>query len=64
MDKDNTVGMLVLELSTFNHVRARFNNLLHGGIDGLVYSMQAWSFRESDETRRDLGRCVFFTEVA
>lgn len=36
MDKDNTVGMSVLELSTFNYVRAGSNDLLHSGVDGLV----------------------------
>lgn len=63
MDKDNTVGMSVLELSTFNYVRAGSNDLLHSGVDGLMYSIQAWPFRESYEARCDLSRCIFFTEI-
>lgn len=66
MDEDNTVGMLVLELSTFYHVRPmhRSNDLLHSGVDGLVYSIQAWSFRKSYEAGRNLSCCAFITKIA
>lgn len=59
MDEDNTVSMLVLELSMH-----RSNDLLHSGVDGLVYSIQAWSFRKSYEAGRNLSCCAFFTKIA
>lgn len=64
MDKDNTVGTLVIKLSTLSHVGTRFKNLLHSGVDGLVDLMQVWSFRESYQARGDLSRCVFTPEIA
>lgn len=67
MDKDYTVGTFssqTLDFSTLNSIRARSNDLLYSGVDGLVNSMQAWSFRESDEARSDLSLFFFSTKIA